>query len=93
MFKPLELAVRGMVFNSMLEHLSHGEFDVYRAVIAFEGSLRDGKTHGPAGLKAMPASPTPPVLRRGCQRKEGNQLGTRPGLIPVRPGSTREGER
>jgi hypothetical protein len=45
LFKPLELAAPGMVFNSILEHLSHGEFDVYRAVIAFEGSLRDGKTY------------------------------------------------
>jgi hypothetical protein len=34
-----------MVFNSMLEHLRHGEFDVDPALIGFEGTIRNGKTY------------------------------------------------
>jgi hypothetical protein len=50
LFKPPELAARGMVFNSMLEHLLRGEFDVDPTAISFEGSLRDGKTYTYFGI-------------------------------------------
>ena len=40
LFKPIEAVLRVMAFNSMLEHLRHGEFDVdpagfphYRAAV------------------------------------------------------------
>src|SRR6516164_11186678 len=49
-FKPPETAARGMVFNSMLEHLLRGEFDVDPTAISFEGSLRDGKTYTYFGI-------------------------------------------
>ena len=39
LFKPIELAGRGMAFNSMLEHLLHGEFDVDPAAIMLRGSF------------------------------------------------------
>ena len=63
LFKPLELAARGMVFNSMLEHLLHGEFDVDPSAIAFEGSLRDGKTYTYFGI--VPALLRLPLLPTG----------------------------
>jgi hypothetical protein len=62
LFKPIELAARGMTFNSMLEHLLHGEFDVDPAAIAFEGVVRDGKTYTYFGifpaLLRLPLFPT-----------------------------------
>jgi hypothetical protein len=64
LFKPLELAARGMVFNSMLEHLLHGEFDVDPSAIAFEGSLRDGKTYTYFGI--VPALLRLPLLPTGA---------------------------
>jgi len=64
LFKPPELAARGMVFNSMLEHLLHGEFDVDPAAIAFEGSLRDGKTYTYFGI--IPALLRLPLLPTGA---------------------------
>jgi hypothetical protein len=63
LFKPLELAARGMVFNSMLEHLLQGEFDVDPSTIAFEGSLRDGKTYTYFGI--VPALLRLPLLPTG----------------------------
>jgi hypothetical protein len=64
LLKPLELAARGMVFNSMLEHLLHGEFDVDPTAIAFEGSLRDGKTYTYFGI--VPALLRLPLLPTGA---------------------------
>jgi hypothetical protein len=64
LFKPLELAARGMVFNSMLEHLLHWEFDVDPSAIAFEGSLRDGKTYTYFGV--FPALLRLPLLPTGA---------------------------
>jgi hypothetical protein len=55
-----ETAARGMVFNSMLEHMLHGEFDVDPSAIAFEGSLRDGKTYTYFGI--LPALLRLPLL-------------------------------
>ena len=44
LFKPIEAVLRGMAFNSMLENLRHGEFDVDPSTIGCEGVVRDGKT-------------------------------------------------
>ena len=55
LFKPIELAGSGMTFNSMLEHLLHGEFDVDPTAVAFEGVVRDGKTYTYFGI--LPALP------------------------------------
>jgi hypothetical protein len=63
-FKPIELAARGMTFNSMLEHLLHGEFDVDPAAIAFEGVVRDGKTYTYFGI--FPALLRLPLLPTGA---------------------------
>jgi hypothetical protein len=63
-FKPIELAARGMTFNSMLEHLLHGEFDVNPAAIAFEGVVRDGKTYTYFGI--FPALLRLPLLPTGA---------------------------
>jgi hypothetical protein len=63
LFKPPETAARGMVFNSMLEHLLHGEFDVDPSAIAFEGSLREGKTYTYFGI--LPALLRLPLLAIG----------------------------
>jgi len=35
----------GLTFNTMLEHLLHGRFDVDPQVIGFEGFLRDGRVY------------------------------------------------
>jgi len=40
----------GLAFNSMLEHLLRGEFDVDPAAITFEGFARDGKTYAYFGV-------------------------------------------
>jgi hypothetical protein len=64
LFKPIELAGRGMTFNSMLEHLLHGEFDVDPAAIAFEGVVRDGKTYTYFGI--LPALLRLPLLPTGA---------------------------
>jgi hypothetical protein len=50
LFKPIEPSARGMAFNSMLEHLRHGEFDVDPAAIGWEGCVRDGKTYTYFGI-------------------------------------------
>jgi hypothetical protein len=63
LFKPPETAARGMVFNSMLEHLLRGEFDVDPSAIAFEGSLRNGKTYTYFGI--LPALLRLPLLAIG----------------------------
>ena len=62
--KPMELAARGMAFNSMLEHLLHGEFDVDPAAVAFEGVVRDGKTYIYFGI--LPALLRLPLLPTGA---------------------------
>jgi hypothetical protein len=62
--KPLEGSARGMVFNSMLEHLLHGEFDVDPAAIAFEGSVRNGKTYAYFGI--VPALLRLPLVPTGA---------------------------
>src|SRR5262249_48370318 len=62
--KPLELAARGMTFNSVLEHLLHGEFDVDPAAVAFEGVVRDGKTYIYFGI--LPALLRLPLLPTGA---------------------------
>jgi len=64
LFKPPELAARGMVFNSMLQHLLHWEFNVDPEAIAFEGSLRDGKTYTYFGI--FPALLRLPLLPTGA---------------------------
>jgi hypothetical protein len=62
--KPVEGAARGMIFNSMLEHLLHGEFDVDPAAVAFEGVVRDGKTYIYLGI--LPALLRLPLLPLGA---------------------------
>ena len=62
--KPIELASRGMTFNSMLEHLLHGGFDVDPAAVAFEGIVRDGKTYIYFGI--LPALLRLPLLPTGA---------------------------
>ena len=42
---PIELSARGLVFNSMMEHLRHGRFDVDPAATGWEGCVRDGKAY------------------------------------------------
>jgi hypothetical protein len=60
-FKPTEL---GMVFNNMLEHILHGEFDVDPSAIAFEGFARDGKIYSYFGI--LPALLRLPLLPIGA---------------------------
>jgi hypothetical protein len=64
LFKPLGTLARGMVFNSMLEHLRHGEFDVDPALIGFEGTIRNGKTYIYFGI--FPALLRFPLLLTGA---------------------------
>ena len=64
LFKPIEPSARGMAFNSMLEHLRHGEFDVDPAAIGFEGVVRDGKTYTYFGI--FPALLRLPLLLTGA---------------------------
>jgi hypothetical protein len=40
----------GMTFNSMLDHLVHGQFDVDPEVVGFEGFLRDGRVYSYWGI-------------------------------------------
>jgi len=40
----------GMTFNSMLDHLVHGQFDVDPDVIGFEGFLRNGRVYSYWGI-------------------------------------------
>jgi len=61
--KLLEHGARGMTFNSMLEHLLHGEFDVDPAAITSEGHVRDGKTYTYFGI--IPALLRLPLLLTG----------------------------
>jgi hypothetical protein len=60
----LEPGARGMTFNSMLEHLLHGEFDVDPAAITSEGHIRDGKTYTYFGI--IPALLRLPLLPTGA---------------------------
>jgi hypothetical protein len=47
LFEPTEL---GMSFNSMLEHLLRGQFDIDPHAIRFEGFVRNGKTYSYFGI-------------------------------------------
>jgi hypothetical protein len=64
LFKPLGPMVRGMAFNSMLEHFLRGEFDVDPGTIAFEGVVRNGKTYTYFGV--FPALLRLPLLPTGA---------------------------
>jgi hypothetical protein len=65
LFRPLgPEGQRGMTFNSMLEHLLHGEFDVDPAAITSEGQVRDGKTYTYFGI--IPALLRLPLLPTGA---------------------------
>jgi hypothetical protein len=64
LFKPLGFLDQGMTFNSMLEHLRHGEFDVDPAAIGFEGVVRNGKTYTYFGV--VPALLRLPLLLTGA---------------------------
>jgi hypothetical protein len=55
LFEPTEL---GMSFNSMLEHLLRGQFDIDPRAIRFEGFVHNGKTYSYFGIF--------PALLRGC---------------------------
>ena len=56
----------GLVFNSMLDHLLHGGFDVDRSVIQSEGFTRDGRTYAYFGvvpaLLRLPLMWLPPFM-------------------------------
>ncbi|HXP31532.1 MAG TPA: hypothetical protein VN832_10610 [Stellaceae bacterium] len=56
-------AIRGFTFNSMLDHLLHGRFDVDAAVIGDEGFIRDGRTYTYFGI--FPALLRLPLLWSG----------------------------
>ena len=47
LFGPTEL---GMSFNSMLEHLQRGQFDIDPQAIRFEGYVHNGKTYSYFGI-------------------------------------------
>jgi hypothetical protein len=74
-FDPFRPALLGMTFNSMLDHLLHGRFDVDPAAIGFEAFLVDGRTiayFGPFGaLLRLPLLPfgalaTTDITRLSC---------------------------
>src|ERR1700678_4558504 len=46
----------GLTFNSMIDYLAHGRFDVDPSIILHEGFLRDGRTYSYFGV-------TPALLR------------------------------
>jgi len=56
-------AIRGFTFNSMLDHLLHGRFDVDPAVIGDEGFVRGGRTYTYFGI--FPALLRLPLLWSG----------------------------
>jgi hypothetical protein len=64
LFKPLGFLDQGMAFNSMLEHLRRGEFDVDPAAIGYEGVPRNGKTYTYFGV--VPALLRLPLLLTGA---------------------------
>ncbi len=64
LFKPLLHDDHAMAYNSMLEHLRRGEFDVDPAAIGLEGVLRDGKTYTYFGV--IPALLRFPLLVTGA---------------------------
>ena len=47
LFQPVDL---GLTFNSMLDHLLHGQFDVAPDAVRFEGYVHDGKTYSYWGI-------------------------------------------
>ena len=65
-------AIRGFTFNSMLDHLLHGRFDVDPAVIGDEGFLRDGRTYTYFGI--FPALLRLPLLWSGRLGSVGHHL-------------------
>jgi hypothetical protein len=60
LFAPVDL---GMVFNSMLDSLLHGRFDIDPEVIRAEGFVRDGKSYAYFGV--LPALLRAPLLLGG----------------------------
>jgi hypothetical protein len=50
----------GLTFNSMIEYMSRGRFDVDPAIIGFEGFVRDGRTYAYFGV--LPALLRWPLL-------------------------------
>jgi hypothetical protein len=64
LFTPVERDSWGMAFNSMLEHLRHGEFDLDPATIAADGFVRNGKTYAYFGI--LPALLRLPLLPTGA---------------------------
>jgi hypothetical protein len=69
---PTKSELVGMTFNSMLEHLLHGEFDVDPGTIGREGSVRDGKTYTYFGiipaLLRLPLLPIDALMRLDVTR-------------------------
>ena len=63
---PIELSARGLVFNSMMEHLRHGRFDVDPAATGWEGCVRDGKAYIYFGI--VPALLRFPLLLSAVSR-------------------------
>src|SRR5207245_2360051 len=49
-FNFLQREVGGLPFNSMLEHLLHGQFDVDPEAVGSEGFLRDGRVYAYWGI-------------------------------------------
>ena len=62
-FNVLRFTYLGMTFNSVLEHLIHGEFDVAPEAIKSEGFIRNGKTYTYFGI--VPALLRLPLLAGG----------------------------
>jgi hypothetical protein len=65
LFKPVyHFWTWGMTFNSMLDHLLHGEFDVDPKAIGPEGFVRNGKTYTYFGI--VPALLRLPLVPTGA---------------------------
>ncbi len=69
LFEPTEL---GMSFNSMLEHLLRGQFDIDPHAIRFEGFVRNGKTYSYFGI--FPAVLRLPLYAVGNLRYDVTRL-------------------
>ena len=59
-FLAVKPVLHGLMFNSMIEHLSHGRFDVDPESILIEGFERDGRTYAYFGV--VPALLRAPIL-------------------------------
>jgi hypothetical protein len=64
LFTPVERDSWGMAFNSMLEHLRHGKFDLNPVTIGPDGFVRNGKTYAYFGI--LPALLRLPLLPTGA---------------------------